>query len=100
MIGDKFRTIREAKGLTLREVEKATTLSNSYLSQLENGKIKRPSYNVIKILCDYYGIKTGVGDMDELSLLVSTMNEMEVGNLTQFAKFILNSRGKEIKTTT
>lgn len=91
-IGNKFKTIRESQGKTLREVEKAAGISNSYLSQLENGKIIRPSYKVIKQLCDYYGIKTDLGNMDELTILVSTMTDVEVSNLTNFAKFILSTR--------
>lgn len=95
MIGERFKIIREAKGLTLRNVETHIHISNSYLSQLESGKIKHPSYSTIKKLCDYYGIKTDVGDMDELTMLISTMNDLEVANLTLFAKFILNNRKLE-----
>lgn len=91
-IGERFRTIREAMGLTLRTVERETTISNAYLSQLENGKIKSPSYRIVKQLCTFYCIKTDVGDMDELTMLISTMTDMEVEQLTTFAKFILNSR--------
>lgn len=95
MIGDKFKTIRESQGKTLREVERATSISNAYLSQLENGKIKNPSYRTIKLLSEYYGMKSDLGDMDELTMLISTMNDVEVANLTLFAKFILNSRKNE-----
>lgn len=45
---------RKALKLTLREVEEATKISNAYLSQLENGKIKKPSFQTIKTLTDYY----------------------------------------------
>lgn len=92
MIGEKFKTVRIAQGKTLRDVEKLTGISNSYLSQLEGGKITKPSYKVVKQLCEHYGIKTDVGDMDELTMLISTMTDVEVTNLTLFAKFILNSR--------
>jgi len=95
MIGDKFKTIREARGSTLREVEKETGISNAYLSQLENGRIKSPSYKVIKQLSEYYGLKTDLGDMDELTMLISAMTDLEIQNLTFFAKFILNNRPKE-----
>jgi transcriptional regulator with XRE-family HTH domain len=48
--------LRTAKGLTLRQVEKATgsAVSNAYLSQLENGKIKKPSPNVLHSLSEVY----------------------------------------------
>lgn len=97
-IGEKFKTVRILQSKTLREVEKSTGISNAYLSQLETGHIKKPSYDKIKILSDYYGIKTDVGDMDELTMLISTMTEIEVTTLTLFAKFIINNRKNETDT--
>lgn len=92
MLGERFKTIRQAQGKTLRKVEAYTGISNAYLSQLENGKIKSPSYKIIKQLSEYYGMKTDLGNMDELTMLISTMNDTEIANLTLFAKFILNTR--------
>lgn len=40
--------------LTLRQVEKDTGISNAYLSQLENGKIKNVSFNFAVKLHNYY----------------------------------------------
>jgi transcriptional regulator with XRE-family HTH domain len=50
--------LRTAKGLTLRQVEEATgsAVSNAYLSQLENGKIKKPSPNVLHSLSEVYAV--------------------------------------------
>jgi transcriptional regulator with XRE-family HTH domain len=50
--------LRTAKGLSLREVEEATekAVSNAYLSQLENGKIQKPSPNVLHSLADVYAV--------------------------------------------
>ena len=44
-LGSLLADLRQAKGLSLREVEEATgrAVSNAYLSQLENGKIQKPS---------------------------------------------------------
>lgn len=45
-----FRQRRLQLGLTLREVEEQSGFSNSYLSQLENGLMKDPSfYKVVKL---------------------------------------------------
>lgn len=49
-----FRQLRKDKGLTLREVQESTGLSNAYLSQLETGKIKSPSYKTIRCLINIY----------------------------------------------
>ena len=50
--------LRTAKGLSLREVEEATgkAISNAYLSQLEKGRIKKPSPNVLHSLAEVYAV--------------------------------------------
>lgn len=92
MIGKNYKTIRTARHLTLRDVEIQTGISNAYLSQLENGKIKTPSYAVVKTLNDFYGIKEGAISVGELEGLVSVMTDEQVDYLTQFAKFILSNK--------
>ena len=47
---------RAAKDLTLRDVEDETEISNAYLSQIESGKIRQPSPNVLHQLCELYGV--------------------------------------------
>jgi transcriptional regulator with XRE-family HTH domain len=49
-----LRELRERSGLTLREVETATGISNAYLSQLENGKIKSPGVQMFYVLAKLY----------------------------------------------
>jgi transcriptional regulator with XRE-family HTH domain len=55
-LGAVLADLRTAKGLSLRKVEEATdkAVSNAYLSQLENGKIKKPSPNVLHSLAEVY----------------------------------------------
>jgi len=53
-LGELLKVGREGQGFTLRQVEEATGVSNAYLSQLENGKIKRPSANVLYKLAQIY----------------------------------------------
>jgi transcriptional regulator with XRE-family HTH domain len=57
-LGVYLANIRSVKKLTLREVEEATgrEVSNAYLSQLETGKIARPSPNVLHALAKVYGV--------------------------------------------
>ena len=47
---------RKSRGLTLRQVEARTSVSNAYLSQLERGKIKQPSPNVLHVLAECYDV--------------------------------------------
>lgn len=53
-LGNKLQELRSLTGLTLKQVEEATGVSNAYLSQLENGKIKKPSANVLWKLSQMY----------------------------------------------
>ena len=57
-LGALLADLRTAKGLSLREVEEATgkAVSNAYLSQLENGKIQKPSPNVRHSLAEVYAV--------------------------------------------
>ena len=55
-LGDVLKKRREEIKLTLREVEERTGVSNAYLSQLENQKIRKPSPKVLKKLADTYGL--------------------------------------------
>jgi transcriptional regulator with XRE-family HTH domain len=53
-LGKFLQSARESKGLTLRAVETSTGVSNAYISQLETGKILKPSPVVLGKLCDLY----------------------------------------------
>ena len=57
VLGKYLASLRAAKGYTLREVEDATgkEVSNAYLSQLEHGRINKPSPNVLHSLASVYG---------------------------------------------
>ena len=57
-LGAVLADLRKAKGLSLRQVEEATgkAVSNAYLSQLENGKIRKPSPNVLHSLAEVYAV--------------------------------------------
>ncbi len=51
-LGQYLRAARTAQGLSLRDVEEATgkEVSNAYLSQLETGKVRKPSPHVLYAL--------------------------------------------------
>jgi transcriptional regulator with XRE-family HTH domain len=48
--------LRRGKGLTFRDLEQKTGISNGYLNLLEHGRVKRPSPEVLFKLANYYGI--------------------------------------------
>lgn len=58
VLGSFLAKLRTEKGLTLRQVEEATgkDVSNAYLSQLEHGRINKPSPNVLHSLASVYSV--------------------------------------------
>jgi transcriptional regulator with XRE-family HTH domain len=56
-LGKTLKDARELIPLTLRQVEEAAGISNAYLSQLENEKIKKPSANVLYKLSNLYNVE-------------------------------------------
>lgn len=57
-LGDYLANVRASKKMKLREVEEVTgrAVSNAYLSQLENGKISKPSPNILHSLALAYAV--------------------------------------------
>lgn len=55
-IGPFLKSLREARGLSLREVEAKTGISNAFFSQIESGKVKRPSPVMLYKLAELFGI--------------------------------------------
>jgi SOS-response transcriptional repressor LexA len=54
--GEKLKELRQTKGLKIRELENLSSVSNAYLSQLENGKRGKPSPEIIKKLAPHLGV--------------------------------------------
>ena len=54
--GEFLKDLRIRKGLKLREVETKTQISNSYLSQVENGKRNPPHPEILKKLANVYQV--------------------------------------------
>lgn len=55
-LGSFLRAARNQKKLSLRAVEELSRISNAYLSQIESGKIRQPSPNMLHKLCEIYDI--------------------------------------------
>lgn len=71
-LGSHLARLRNAAGLSLRQVEEATKkeVSNAYLSQLENNKITKPSPHILDALAHVY--KTSYDDLMARAGYVST----------------------------
>lgn len=104
--------LRREQGYSLRAVEEMTdkTVSNAYLSQLEHGKIKKPSPNVLYSLAKTYGVEydtlmnkagyraTTVNKSDErpstpARLSISDLTEGEAKKLREYLAFLRSQKG-------
>lgn len=107
-LGKTLKEARELIPLTLRQVEEATQISNAYLSQLENDKIKKPSANVLYKLASLYNIElntllaaAGIIQSDEQSrskllntaaLSAEQLTKEEEDILLQYLKYLRFSK--------
>jgi HTH-type transcriptional regulator, competence development regulator len=55
-LGIYLKSLRDIKGFSLRHVEEKSGVSNAFLSQLESGKVKRPSPMMLYKLAGVYGV--------------------------------------------
>ena len=66
--GEKLRTLREQRGLTVRDLASALGIkSSSYISKLEKGT-KIPSTSLLLKIALYFGISTDQLLRDDLEL--------------------------------
>lgn len=54
--GEKMRMLRDAKGVTQKEMAQALGVTGAYLSALEHGNRGRPGPGLIMQICDYFGL--------------------------------------------
>jgi transcriptional regulator with XRE-family HTH domain len=55
-LGSYLKEVRKKSDLALRDVEDATDISNAYLSQLENGRVTKPSPHILHALATLYRV--------------------------------------------
>jgi len=111
-LGETLKKSRINLGLTLRQIEDASGISNAYLSQLENDKIKKPSANILYKLSDLYKIElndlliaAGIIEnaakhpskkKNDLTQLISTsvgnLNSQQKKNVLEYIDFIKSKR--------
>jgi HTH-type transcriptional regulator, competence development regulator len=59
-LGEVLRRARLHRGLSLRDVERRTEISNAHISQIEKGKIRRPEPALLFELAKAYGLNYGL----------------------------------------
>lgn len=107
-LGQTLKAARESIPLTLRQIEEAIGISNAYLSQLENDKIKKPSANVLYKLSNILNVEldtllaaSGIIEKDAVkpnkllntvAFSTQTLTPQEEDELLQYLKFIRSKK--------
>lgn len=108
-IAPLLRSARQLCGLTLRQVEKQTGISNAYLCQLENGRTTNPSPHMLSKLARVYGLphselmaaagysEGAPADATTLkfAMLTSRLNWREQRKVELFIRTLLTDRNSE-----
>lgn len=100
-LGITLKKTRESNSLTLREVEEVSGISNAYLSQLENDKIKKPSANILYKLSNVYNIDlntllSAAGIIKKSSNIESEINEWS-NRIAFYAPKLNEEQKKEVE---
>lgn len=113
-LGAYLRSLRAGTTLTLRDVEEATEkeVSNAYLSQLENGKIAKPSPNILHSLARVYDVSydklmeragyfapsgpraEGVKHGNAATFSIDNLNETEEKELLKYLAFFRSTKDR------
>jgi transcriptional regulator with XRE-family HTH domain len=91
-VGKVLKEARESRRLSLREVEIQSGISNAYLSQLENDKIKKPSANTLYKLSSLFKL-----DFDDLMVTAGIVEKKEqlTGTIDDFSFLAQNATAEE-----
>lgn len=98
-----LRQMREAHGLSMRKAGELIGLSDSYISQIENGRMDIPTGHKLQRLLDAYGgikiksfqervrsFRQAVSPRDELADLVGRLSDAQILTILAVVKGLLN----------
>ena len=111
-LGKVLKSSRSNIGLTLRQIEEVSGISNAYLSQLENDKIKQPSANILYKISKIYKVelndllyaagiiqdapkKSNINDLDfiqKIAYSADNLNESQKERVLEYLNFIKQSK--------
>lgn len=55
-LGARLRTMREERGITLKDMAKALNVSSAYLSALEHGRRGKPTWFLLQRMIAYFNV--------------------------------------------
>jgi transcriptional regulator with XRE-family HTH domain len=103
-LGQVLRDARKRRGLSLRDVERETGVSNGHISLIESGTVLRPSPNILNRLAALYGTSYSLlmelagYEAPEIRAIpglddVSDLSAAELEEVRRFVGYVRSARG-------
>lgn len=95
--GEKVRSLRATKGVTLKQMAADLSISSAYLSALEHGKRGQPSAQLVRQICAYFGIIWDEAEeLERLAALSHPRVTVDTAGLTPKATELANRLAERI----
>ncbi len=95
--GARIRSLRQARGISLKQMAADLGVSAAYLSALEHGHRGRPSWLLLQRICGYLNIIwDDAEDLAELAKLSHPRVTIDTAGLSPKATLLANELGRRI----
>lgn len=96
-LGAKLRSMREERGLSLKDMAKALHVSSAYLSALEHGRRGKPTWILLQRIITYFNvIWDEAEDLQRLAELSDPKVTIDTGGLAPEATELANRLARDI----
>ena len=96
-LGQKMRELRDARGVTLKQMAAALNVSSAYLSALEHGKRGKPTWILLQRIIHYFNvIWDEAEELQRLAELSDPKVTIETGGLEPEATELANRLARDI----
>jgi transcriptional regulator with XRE-family HTH domain len=96
-LGHKMRELRDARGVTLKQMASALNVSSAYLSALEHGKRGKPTWILLQRIIHYFNvIWDEAEELQRLAELSDPKVTIDTGGLSPEATELANRLARDI----
>ena len=96
-LGAKLRALREARGVSLKDMAKALNVSSAYLSALEHGRRGTPTWVLLQRIITYFNvIWDEAEELQRLAELSDPRVTVDTGGLAPEATELANRLARDI----
>ncbi|MEO8758404.1 MAG: helix-turn-helix transcriptional regulator [Devosia sp.] len=100
-LGQKMRELRDARGVTLKQMASALNVSSAYLSALEHGKRGKPTWILLQRIIHYFNvIWDEAEELQRLAELSDPKVSIETAGLSPEATELANRLARDISRLT